>query len=149
LIKKIGGISVTVLERALNADVKRETKRLKPKDGAPFRHQGHRRYHFRCVKIDSNPPLENFKFKPMFIQSRLAQWSRDVRARDVICQCCQKCKSDVSHHLIFKSTTPALAYSLSNGIGLCYYCHDEIHYSRTVINKSSHEIWMKYQKNVS
>lgn len=126
----------------------REAKRIKsikPKRGAPFKHQGRRSHRFRCV-VDTNyrSPLADHTKAIRLDKDILDRWSHVIRARDVMCQCCQERQSDVAHHLLFKSTTPALALSSSNGMGLCYYCHDEIHYSRTTVGVSRNEICNKY-----
>lgn len=49
-------------------------------------------------------------------------WSTTVRGRDKICRKCKKAPASQAAH-IFSRSHFATRWLLSNGLGLCYYCH--------------------------
>ena len=61
---------------------------------------------------------------------QLRKWSVLVRWRDRVCQICGKRNRLQAHHLFDKSTYPAMAYDLENGVALCGSvdaCHSSFH----------------------
>lgn len=57
----------------------------------------------------------------------LAEWSKAVRARDVVCTSCGTDKALVAHHKKPKGEFPELAFDIGNGVTLCANCHTEHH----------------------
>jgi len=57
------------------------------------------------------------------------QWRKDVRKRDrSTCQMpgCKSRKRIQAHHIRKWSSSPSLRFEVTNGICLCYYCHEEV-----------------------
>lgn len=54
-------------------------------------------------------------------------WSKAVRLRDGICQKCGAFDRLHAHHIKRWKDYPELRYDLTNGVTLCYTCHEEAH----------------------
>jgi hypothetical protein len=50
------------------------------------------------------------------------EWSRKIRARDVICRLCKSRLTVNAHHIIDRRHK-ATRLLLKNGVGLCFMCH--------------------------
>jgi DNA-binding CsgD family transcriptional regulator len=55
------------------------------------------------------------------------KWSKQVRLRDGICQCCGAFNNLHAHHIKRWKDYPELRYDLSNGVALCHTCHEKAH----------------------
>lgn len=55
------------------------------------------------------------------------KWSKQVRLRDGICQCCGAFNNLHAHHIKRWKDYPELRYDLNNGVTLCHSCHEKAH----------------------
>ena len=86
-------------------------------------------YSFICgkglVKLRKTKPKKR-KAKPVkrsLSQSKLKDWSLQIRGRDKKCMSCGSEENLHAHHIISKYYRPHLAYNLNNGVTLCKQCH--------------------------
>ena len=56
-------------------------------------------------------------------RKEMEAWSQSVRARDKVCQICQKSKNLNAHHILSKRLYPEFKLELWNGIALCHFHH--------------------------
>lgn len=136
------GKSTTQIAKELGASVSavmQGLKRFGIKRRSSGSQQGHKRLSLEArAKIsqsrigrflgEDNPNWKGgFTPDPERSRAPAKKWSKQVRLRDGICQCCGAFNNLHAHHIKRWKDYPELRYDLSNGVALCHACHEKAH----------------------
>ena len=73
-------------------------------------------------KLGNNLNMDHF-----LVRYALVDWGKSIRKRDPYCKMGCGNKSEIAHHILYKSKYPKLSLDLDNGVGLCKECHYTYH----------------------
>lgn len=104
----------------------------------------------RRKKKKGNPKKKKFNAKKTKKELDIL-WSRFIRRRDPICQKCGKTQSSQGAH-IFGRGNLSTRWDVSNGVGLCFFCHlywahrEPVEFTLWIIGKMGEEAFGSLKK---